>query len=96
MAWYWWTLLAYLAAVNVITFAMYAWDKRAAGRNRRRVPERSLLAAALLGGSPAAFVAGRTLRHKTVKRSFRIRFAVVVVLQFALIGLATYWIYGNR
>jgi uncharacterized membrane protein YsdA (DUF1294 family) len=91
-----WALAAYLAGVNVITFAMYAWDKRAAVRSRRRVPERSLLAAALLGGSPAALVAGRVLRHKTVKRSFRVRFALVVVIQLALIGLAIYLLYGNR
>ena len=85
-----WALVVYLAGVNLVTFAMYAWDKRTAVKNRRRVPERSLLAAALLGGSPAAFVTGRLLRHKTVKPSFRIRFAIVVVIQFALIGLLIY------
>jgi uncharacterized membrane protein YsdA (DUF1294 family) len=91
-----WVLVAYLAGVNLVTFAMYAWDKRAAGKKRHRVPERSLLAAALLGGSPAAFVAGRLLSHKTVKRSFRVRFALVVIIQLALIALAIYLLYGNR
>ena len=96
MTWWQWTLLVYLAGVNLVTFAMYARDKRAAGRGKRRIPERSLLTAALLGGSPAALVAGRMLRHKTVKRSFRLRFALVVVIQLALIGLVVYWLYGNR
>ena len=91
-----WALVVYVAGVNLVTFAMYAWDKRAAVRNRRRVPERSLLTAALLGGSPAAFVAGRLMRHKTVKRSFRLRFALVVVIQLALLGLAVYLLYGHR
>ena len=91
-----WALAAYFAGANVITFAMYAWDKRAAARHRRRVPERSLLTAALLGGSPAAFAAGRVLRHKTAKRSFRLRFALVVVIQLAFIGLAIFLLYGNR
>jgi uncharacterized membrane protein YsdA (DUF1294 family) len=91
-----WTIAAaYFVGVNVVTFAMYAWDKRAAGRNRRRVSERSLLTAALLGGSPAAFVAGRMLRHKTVKRSFRARFSLVVVTQVALIALVIYLLYRN-
>ena len=90
-----WVLVAYIAGVNVVTFAMYAWDKRSATRNRRRVPERSLLTASLLGGSPAAVVAGRMLRHKTVKRSFRIRFALVVVIQLAVIGLVIYWLFRN-
>ena len=91
-----WAVIAYLGTVNLGTFAMYAWDKRAAARGRRRVREHSLLAAALLGGSPAAVVAGRVMRHKTVKRSFRIRFALVVVIQLALVGLAIYLIHGNR
>jgi uncharacterized membrane protein YsdA (DUF1294 family) len=89
-------VVAYLAGVNLATFAMYAWDKRAARRGRRRLPERSLLTAALLGGSPAAFIAGRMLRHKTMKQSFRARFALVVVLQLAMIGLASYLLCGNR
>ena len=94
-AWQWLVISVWLAGVNLVTFAMYAWDKRAAGRNRRRVPERSLLTAALLGGSPAAFVAGRMMRHKTVKRSFRVRFALVVVIQLALIALVVYLLYRN-
>jgi uncharacterized membrane protein YsdA (DUF1294 family) len=91
-----WAILAYFAGVNLVTFAMYAWDKRAAARHNRRVPERTLLTAALLGGSPAAFVGGRMLRHKTAKRSFRIRLALVVVIQLALVGVAIYLIYRNR
>jgi uncharacterized membrane protein YsdA (DUF1294 family) len=62
---------------------------------RRRIPERSLLTAALLGGSPAAFVAGRMMRHKTVKRSFRVRFALVVVIQLALVALVLCSMYRN-
>ena len=93
--WQWLVVAVWLAGVNLVTFAMYAWDKRAAGRSRRRVAERSLLTAALLGGSPAAFVAGRMMRHKTVKRSFRVRFALVVVIQLALIALVVYLLYRN-
>jgi uncharacterized membrane protein YsdA (DUF1294 family) len=95
-AWQWLVISVWLAGVNLVTFAMYAWDKRAAGRNRRRVPERSLLAAALLGGSPAAFVAGRMMRHKTVKRSFRVRFALVVLIQLGLLALVVYLLYADR
>jgi uncharacterized membrane protein YsdA (DUF1294 family) len=93
--WQWLVILACLAGVNLVTFGMYAWDKHAAARNRRRIPERSLLTAALLGGSPAAFVAGRMMRHKTVKRSFRVRFALVVVIQLALVALLLCSMYRN-
>lgn len=33
----------YLIAINAATFAAFAFDKRAAGRRARRVPERRLL-----------------------------------------------------
>ena len=63
-------ILAYMAAVNAMTFAMFAWDKRAAQTRAWRVPERRLLGLAALGGSPAALVARQILRHKTRKEPF--------------------------
>ena len=46
---------AYLVAINLATWPVYAWDKRQAGREERRVPEAVLLGLALFGGSPAGF-----------------------------------------
>jgi len=65
------TALAYLAIVNLLTFGAFALDKAAAESNRRRTPERTLLALAFIGGSLGALVAQQTLRHKTRKQPFR-------------------------
>jgi hypothetical protein len=43
--------------------------------------ERTLLLLALLGGSPAAWVARHYFHHKTSKRSFVIRFRLIVLIQ---------------
>jgi uncharacterized membrane protein YsdA (DUF1294 family) len=83
LAWPW----SYLISINVVEAGLYARDKRAARvGGRRRVPEIVLLTVALAGGSPAALLAGRALRHKTVKPRYRMVFALVVCVQIGAIA----------
>jgi uncharacterized membrane protein YsdA (DUF1294 family) len=79
--WVW----AYLAAANVATFLLYAYDKHASANGKLRVPERILHIWAFIGGTPAAYVARHTFRHKTVKGSFRTGFWTVAAIQLALL-----------
>jgi uncharacterized membrane protein YsdA (DUF1294 family) len=69
--------------VNLLTLALYRYDKAIAGGSRTRVPERILLALALLGGSPAAYVAVYRFRrrHKAQKTSFLVWYWAIVALQ---------------
>jgi len=78
-------ILLYLLLINGITFISYGLDKRAAIKGKRRTRERSLHLMALMGGSPAAFLAQRTFRHKTIKRSFRLMYWLIVALQIGVI-----------
>lgn len=57
--------------VNLLTFATYWRDKRAAAAGRWRVAERTLHLWSLAGGWPAAWWSQRVLRHKSSKVSFR-------------------------
>ncbi|TWT97482.1 DUF1294 domain-containing protein [Neorhodopirellula pilleata] len=50
------------------------------GQTPRRISERTLLLASLLGGWPGGWWASRRFRHKTQKRSFRIRFVAVCMI----------------
>ena len=52
-------LATWLVAINLVTYLIYAWDKRRAAKGQRRISERELLLWALAGGSPAAFLAMR-------------------------------------
>ena len=54
-------LLAYLLLINIITYFTYAADKTKARQNKWRIPERTLILLALLGGSPS-----RPPRHETL------------------------------
>jgi uncharacterized membrane protein YsdA (DUF1294 family) len=84
---------SYLLAVNLTTFILYGYDKLISGTKMLRVPEKVLHLFALALGSPAAFLAQRAFRHKTVKKSFRIVFNVTIILQSILAGAYTYWKY---
>lgn len=82
-----------LAAVNLLTFAAYWVDKRAAIHGRRRIAERALHLWSLAGGWPAAWWAQRALRHKSAKVSFRRWYWVTVVLHG--VGMAG-WVMASR
>ncbi|TWT81657.1 hypothetical protein CA13_31100 [Planctomycetes bacterium CA13] len=85
-----WTGLA-----SAITAVLYAFDKNAAKKEVRRVPERTLLAWSAVGGWPGGWIAGRMLRHKTQKLSYRIKFAICVLFNVAVVFAAWRW-YSER
>ena len=67
---------------------LYWQDKRAARRpGAARVPEALLLFAGFLGGTVAALLAQRLLRHKTRKRSFQFKFWALTLVQIALFAV---------
>lgn len=79
------------AAMSLITFVVYALDKRAAVRGRWRVAESSLHLLALLGGVPGALIAQQVLRHKRRKWSFMAVTAAIALLHAAAWGLWLLW-----
>ena len=81
----WNELVAYVAAVNVVTFVLYGYDKAIAGSSALRVPEVVLHLLALIGGSPAALIAQITFHHKTRKTSFQRVYWAIAILQIALL-----------
>lgn len=79
-------LLFIYAGASLLAFLMYAWDKSAAQHGRWRTPEAHLQLIALLGGWPGAYVAQRTLRHKSSKTSFKVTFWCMVALNLAALS----------
>ena len=84
--WPW--LPSYLLAAQLPAFLLYGYDKRAAIKKSRRIPERTLHLCAFGGGSPAAYIAQLLFRHKTQKKSFRRVFWFLVVAQASLLAWA--------
>lgn len=59
-----------LAAMTVLAFGLYSYDKFCASRNMWRVPEKHLLALSLAGGAAGGLTAMLIFRHKTQKLYF--------------------------
>lgn len=77
---------AYMLTANLASFILFGWDKHCARRASRRVPERTLLTFAFLGGTIGAVLGQRTFRHKIQKESFRTRLLPIVFLHVASLG----------
>lgn len=78
----------YLAAINAVTFAAFAWDKHVAASGNdyaRRIPEACLLGLGLMGGSPGGLLAMGVVRHKTRKWYFVWGLPLFLVLNLALL-----------
>lgn len=78
----------YLVVINVVTFGVYAWDKRvsATGNDyRRRAPEARLLGLGILGGAVGGLIAVHALRHKTRKWYFVWGLPCFIALDVAVI-----------
>ena len=63
-------LLLWCAACSLFALLLFAWDKAAARRGARRVPESRLLGLALLGGARGVLLGMILFRHKTRKAGF--------------------------
>ena len=78
-------VIIYLLIVNVITFLLYGFDKWKAKRDKWRVPEKTLLMFAVVGGTIGAFAGMQVFRHKTKHAKFVIGVPLIFILQVALV-----------
>ena len=74
-----WVLGVYLVT-SILSFIVYAVDKKAATTGGWRISESSLLALGIIGGWPGALIGQQTFRHKTRKAGFRSAFWGTVIL----------------
>ena len=74
-------ILIYLGIINLVGFCMMGIDKLKAKRHAWRIPEATLFAIAIFGGSIGSIIGMYTFRHKTKHMSFVIGMPVILVLQ---------------
>ena len=72
---------------NVITFAMYGIDKIKAKKNKWRISEATLLAAAFLMGGVGACLGMTFLRHKTKHLKFKLLVPLAIILNIVVLVL---------
>lgn len=85
-------LWLWLALVNLLAFSAMGSDKQRARRNLQRIPEKTLIWLAALGGSPGEIVGMYLFRHKTQHKKFNPGLLILLVLQIAF-AVYTYFYY---
>ena len=92
-------LAGYFVIISVVAVMITVKDKAIAKKNeplvekygktskrlQRRVPERTLMTIAALGGSVAMLITMKKIRHKTSKTKFMVGIPVIIILQAAVI-----------
>lgn len=74
----------YLVLANLVGFLLMAADKRRARSGAWRIPEHTLFAVALLGGSLGAWVGMYCFRHKTRHWRFVVGMPLILAAQLLL------------
>ena len=77
-------LVTYLVLVNAAAFLLMLMDKLKAKKGAWRIPEATLMGAALLGGSIGAIAGMNLFRHKTRHLKFSIGLPIILALQIVL------------
>ena len=91
--------LVYLVVISIVAVVMTIKDKKIAKKNEplvkkygktskkltRRIPERTLMTIAALGGSVAMLITMKKIRHKTQHNKFMIGIPAIIFLQAALV-----------
>lgn len=80
-------VLGYFFMANVITFALFAYDKYCAQHDKWRVKESTLLIWAAIGGTFGAIAAMEICHHKTLHLKFKYGVPLLLFLQIILICL---------
>ena len=83
-------LLLWLLAVNVAAFVMMGLDKAKAKLGDWRIPEKTLLLTAAVGGSVGAILGMQLFRHKTRHAAFAVGLPAILVVQLAVALLLTW------
>ncbi|MDR6923776.1 uncharacterized membrane protein YsdA (DUF1294 family) [Chryseobacterium sp. 2987] len=78
-------MLLYLFLINIIVFIVYGYDKYLSKSHKRRISENALLGLSLLGGIIGAASGMIIFNHKTSKKSFLVKFFLVVLIDLVLL-----------
>lgn len=74
-------LLTYLLLINALGFSLMLADKYKARKNLWRIPERTLITVAALGGSVGSLVGMFLVRHKIKHLKFTLGIPVILAVQ---------------
>lgn len=85
-------ILAYFAFISLVAFMITVYDKRAAQKNKWRIPEKTLMLIGFFGGAIAMYAAMQMIRHKTKHKKFMLGLPIFMALHIAIIIAIFYFL----
>ncbi|MBE6812711.1 MAG: DUF1294 domain-containing protein [Ruminococcaceae bacterium] len=85
-------LLLYIAVISLVTAVVTVYDKIASKKGAWRIPEKTLLLLALVGGAAAEFAVMLMIRHKTRHKKFMIGLPAILVAHVAIITAVIFFL----
>lgn len=83
----------YLLLANGLSFLLFGIDKKRAIDKQWRIPEKTLLLSAALGGAAGAFLGMKLFRHKTHHLKFSVGVPLLFVLEIILSVLLYFYVF---
>ena len=80
-------LLYCFLILNSLAFLVIGYDKYLAKKQKRRLPETTLLSFVFFGGTIGSGIGMLTFRHKTAKKSYLWKFLGIVIVQIGILYL---------
>ncbi|MCL2718792.1 MAG: DUF1294 domain-containing protein [Lachnospiraceae bacterium] len=84
-------IFSYFMLINLVGFLLMGWDKIKAKKRGFRIPEATLFAAAIFGGSIGAWIGVYLFRHKTQHWYFVYGLPIILTLQIIVISALLYY-----
>ena len=73
-----------LVVINIVGFLAMGIDKAKAKANAWRIPEKTLLTIAVLGGAAGVWFGMETFRHKTKHAQFKYGIPLILIIEAVL------------
>lgn len=85
-------IIGYITIINMIGMIVMGLDKAKAKAGAWRIPEKTLLGIAVIGGSIGVWIGMNIFRHKTKHAQFKYGVPVIFFLQIAAIVFLIFYI----
>lgn len=81
------------ACFSLFSVILTVYDKLAAKRHRRRIPESTLIWFGILGGAALEYITMKIIHHKTLHKKFMIGLPLIFLLQVLAVSSAYFYLF---
>ena len=81
------------AVVSLFAVIVTVYDKLAAKRHKRRIPENTLLGIGILGGAVSMYITMKIIHHKTLHKKFMTGLPLIILLQAVALTAVSFYFF---